>query len=51
MKEKRNELIVLKEYDDGYILVGEIYGETAVMTKQEYETYIENIKKLKSEKE
>jgi uncharacterized protein YvpB len=46
-----NELIVLKEYDDEYILVEDPYGETAVMTKQEYKTYLENVQKLKSKKE
>jgi hypothetical protein len=38
------------EYSDE-ILVGDHYGSTQYLTKAEYELYLENIKKLKNEKE
>jgi len=38
-----NELIIIEQYEDGSVLVGDTYGETQYMTKEEYETYCRNI--------
>jgi len=38
-----NELVIIREYADGSVLVGDPYGETQHMTKEEYETYCKNI--------
>lgn len=44
--EKISELYVIKEFEGGNVLVGDHYGETQYLTKEEYELYLENRKKL-----
>lgn len=47
----KSELYIIKEFEGGNVLVGDHYGTTQYLTKAEYELYLENIKKLKDEKE
>ena len=44
-----NELAIIYEYDCGDVLVSDPWGETEYLTKKEYETYLENRKKLGNE--
>lgn len=44
--EKKCELYVIKEFEGGNVLVGDSYGTTQYLTKEEYETYLKNRKKL-----
>jgi hypothetical protein len=45
----KSELYIIKEFEDGNVLVGDHYGTTQYLTKKEYELYLENIKNLKDE--
>jgi hypothetical protein len=49
--DKKSELYIIKEFESGDVLVGDLYGTTQYLTKVEYELYLENRKKLKDEKE
>jgi hypothetical protein len=42
-----NELLVIYKYDNEAVLVCDPWGETAYLTKEEYEVYLKNRKKLK----
>jgi hypothetical protein len=42
----KSELYIIKEFEDGNVLVGDHYGTTQYLTKSEYEKYLENRKKL-----
>ena len=44
-----SELYIIKEFEGGNVLVGDHYGTTQYLTKEEYELYLENVKKLKDE--
>ena len=39
-------LVVIHVHDDGAVLVSDAWGETQYMTKEEYNTYLINVKKL-----
>ena len=45
----KSELYIIKEFESGNVLVGDRYGTTQYLTKEEYELYLENIKNLKDE--
>jgi len=38
-----NELLIIKQYEDGGVLVCDPSGDTQYMTKEEYEKYCKNI--------
>jgi len=38
-----NELLIIKTFNDGSVLVQDNYGDTKYMTKEEYELYCRNI--------
>lgn len=42
-----NRLFVLKEYEDGSVLVGDEAGSSQFLTKAEYKLYIKNRAKAK----
>lgn len=48
---KKCELFIIKEFEDGNVLVGNLYGTTQYLTKAEYTLYLENRKKVKNEEE
>ena len=47
--EKKCELYIIREFEDGNVLVGDLYGTIQYLTKEEYEKYLENVKKLKED--
>lgn len=46
-----NNLFILEIYEDGSVLVGDCYGETEYLLKDQYKLYLENIKNLKDDLE
>lgn len=38
-----SELSVIRTFDDGSVLIQDDYGDTAVMTKEEYEDYVKSL--------